>query len=353
MSSSGQIRGGRIRPNGDTATDRRLQNGAMRAGRLLASIAVLVAGLMACTADGDDEPGRSVPPSQQSSPDEPTSAGASTPVPRRALRPVDLDATIAWRAVRHLAGDIGPREASSASYRTAAAWVEVQLTEAGFAVRRQRFRVPRGVSWGVPVDAGASVNLIATLPGFDPDEPHLIVGAHLDTVPQAPGAEDNASGVGVLLTVAEAVSNARTPFPSSSSRFGGEEPRGPTDDDHHFGSRAYVASLEDRERPAIRGMLALDRVGVGETVPVCSTGSTSDPMQRSALGAGRRAGVPTTACTNRSSDHWSFVRDGLRGARIGGTSYAGYHSPDDVPGVVDQAQLRRTARLVVSWLAPR
>ena len=255
--------------------------------------------------------------------------------------------------MRHLAGDIGPREASSASYRKAAAWVQTQLTEAGFVVRRQRFQVPRGVSWGVPVDAGASVNLIATLPGFDPGEPHLIVGAHLDTVPQAPGAEDNASGVGVLLTVAAAVSHARTRLPVVLIAFGGEEPRGPTDDDHHYGSRAYVASLEDRERSAIRGMLALDRVGVGAAVPVCSAGSTSDPTQRSALGAGRRAGVPTTACTNRSSDHWSFVRDGLRGARIGGTSYAGYHSADDVPGVVDQAQLRRTGRLVLSWLAPR
>ena len=322
---------------------------------------VLVAGLMACTSDGDEEPGGPVSTSQQQpqqqpqqpSPDEPTSTRSRTPESLRDLRPADLDATIAWRAVRHLAGDIGPREATSPSYREAAAWVEAQLTEAGFGVRRQRFQVPRGVSWGVPVDAGSSVNLIATLPGFDPREPHLIIGAHLDTVPQAPGAEDNASGVGVLLTVAEAASHARTRLPLVLVAFGGEEPRGPTDDDHHYGSRAYVASLTDQERSAIRGMLSLDRVGVGQAVPVCSAGSPSDPTQRSALRAGRRAGVPTTACANRSSDHWSFVREGLRGARIGGTSYAGYHSADDVPGVVDQAQLRRTGRLVLTWLAPR
>jgi hypothetical protein len=316
-------------------------------------VTALVASLMACTADGDEEPVTSVPSSQQASAGEPTLSGSREPEPLRDLRPADLDPTIAWRAVRHLAGDIGPREATSPSYRKAAAWVEAQLTEAGFAVRRQRFRVPRGVSWGVPVDAGTSVNLIATLPGFDAGEPHLIVGAHLDTVPQAPGAEDNASGAGALLAVAKAVSQARTRLPVVVIAFGGEEPRGPTDDDHHYGSRAYVASLKDRERSAIRGMLALDRVGVGQTVPVCSAGSTSDPTQRSALGAGRIAGVPTTACTNRSSDHWSFVRAGLPGARIGGTSYAGYHSADDVPGVVDQAQLRRTGRLVLAWLVPR
>jgi Zn-dependent M28 family amino/carboxypeptidase len=197
------------------------------------------------------------------------------------------------------------------------------------------------------------VNVIATPTGFDPRRPHLVVGAHLDTVPQAPGAEDNASGVSVVLAVAEALSSARTRLPVVLIAFGAEEPRGPSDDDHHYGSRAYVASLARPERAAVRGMLALDRVGVGQVVPVCTAGSTSDPTQRSALRAAIRAGVPTTACVNRSSDHWSFVEDGLPGARIGGTSYTGYHSAADLPRVVDRAQLRRTGRLVLAWLAAR
>ena len=56
---------------------------------------------------------------------------------------------------------------------------------------------------------------------------------------------------------------------------------------------------------------------------------------------------------NRASDHWSFVRAGLPGVRLGSTPYAGYHSAGDVPAVVDRAQLERTARTVVAWLAPR
>ena len=67
----------------------------------------------------------------------------------------------------------------------------------------------------------------------------------------------------------------------------------------------------------------------------------------------RDAGVPTVPCDNRSSDHWSFVRDGLPGLRVGGTSYAAYHSAADVPAVVQPAQLGRTGRLVLAWLAPR
>ena len=145
------------------------------------------------------------------------------------------------RQVQHLAGAIGPRHATSPAYRRAARWVEGELSSRGYDVRRQTVEVPGGNSWGVAVTAGTSQNVIATPPGFDPRQPHLVVGAHLDTVPQAPGAEDNASGVGVVLAVAEALQERRTRLPVMLVAFGAEEPRGDTDADHHYGSRAYVA----------------------------------------------------------------------------------------------------------------
>ncbi len=290
---------------------------------------------------------------QGSSTETGSTTGESTQTARpRPVRPGDLDVTIARGAVDHLAGRIGPREATGRAYRRAAGWVEARLAGSGYVVRRQRFDVPAGNSWGVPVPAGRSINLVATRPGFDPTEPHLVVGAHLDTVPQAPGAEDNASGVGTLLAVAEATADRHTRLPVLLIAFGAEEPRGPTDDDHHhYGSRHYVASLDARERRAVREMVALDRVGVGDVVPVGSA-RDGDPVQRSLLAAARRAGVPSAAEPgSRSSDHWSFVRAGLPGARLGSTPYAGYHSAADLPGVVADAQLRRTGRIVLAWLA--
>lgn len=213
--------------------------------------------------------------------------------------------------------------------------------------------MPGGDSWGTPVDAGTSENVIATSPGLRAGRPHLVVGAHLDTVPVAPGAEDNASGVGVLLAVAEALAGRRSRLPVVFIAFGAEEPHGPGDDDHHYGSRAYVEALGARERRSLRAMLSLDRVGVGTVVPVGSA-HASDPVQASLLRAARRVGVPVVAEPHsRSSDHWSFVRAGLPAARLGSTPYAGYHSPADVPRVVDPQQLRRVGRLVVTWLAPR
>ncbi len=180
-----------------------------------------------------------------------------------------------------------------------------------------------------------------------------MVGAHLDTVARAPGAEDNASGVGVMLAAAQAAASHRTRLPVVFVAFGAEEPRGPTDADHHYGSRTYVEELSDRQRRAVRGMVSLDRVGVGDVVPVGSAAGT-DPVQRSLLSAARSLGVPAVADPDqRSSDHWSFVRAGLPAARLGSTPYAGYHSPADVPAVVQPAQLERVGRIVLEWFAPR
>jgi len=323
--------------------------------RVPASLLVVGLAGMACSVETPD-PG-SVASSTSAATTAATESGVpsgSPSAPRRpAVSPADLDVAVAWTSVRRLAGKIGPREATSPAYARAAAWVVTRFRAQGYDVRRHRLRVPAGVSWGVPVDAGTTVNVVASPPGFDAGRPHLVVGAHLDTVPQAPGAEDNASGVGVLLAAAEAAARGRTRLPVVFVAFAAEEPRGPTDDNHRYGSRAYVASLGRAERRAVRGMLALDRVGVGRVVPVCSATQGADRGRADALRAGARAGVATVACTNRSSDHWSFVRAGLPGVRVGGTSYAGYHSPQDVPSVVDRDQLRRSGRLVLAWLAPR
>ena len=254
--------------------------------------------------------------------------------------------------VQHLAGVVGPREATSASYARAARRVGRRFAHLGLTVERQPVAVPAGSSWGVTVAAGRSVNVIAQPAGLVSTEPHLVVGAHLDTVPQAPGAEDNASGVGVMLAVADATATLRTRLPVVFVAFGAEEPRGETDADHHYGSRTYVRALGAGERNAIRGMLSLDRVGVGEVVPIGSALDGSDQAADRVARAAGAAGVATVREVNRSSDHWQFVQAGLPGVRLGSTPYAGYHSPQDVPEVVRPAQLERAGRIVLQWLAP-
>lgn len=316
------------------------------ATRPLAAILTLLA-TAACTSSTTSRaptPSTAPPVTASSLPPPPTTAAtrATSPTPR----PTTFDSAASMTTVRHLAG-LGPREATSTTYAQAMAWLEQRFRAAGYQTRRQALRVPAGVSWGIPVRAGTTWNLIATKPGFNPAAPHRIVGAHLDTVPQAPGAEDNASGISVLLGTALLDHRLPTVFVA----FGAEEPRGDGDARHHYGSRAYVASLPAAQRSALRGMVSLDRVGVGTVVPICSAQPDDVALRNELRAVAAQVGVQSRACVNRSSDHWSFVRSGLSGVRLGSTPYAEYHSARDLPRVVSPAQLGRMGRVVAAWLA--
>jgi Zn-dependent M28 family amino/carboxypeptidase len=255
--------------------------------------------------------------------------------------------------VRKLAGEIGPREATSPAFRQAATWVSRQFAALGYEVQRQPLNVPSGVSWGVPVGAGRTSNVIARPSDLRPGQPYLVVGAHLDTVPQAPGAEDNASGISVVLEMARLAATSPTRLPVVFVAFAAEEPRGTGDDRHHFGSRAMVARLTAVQRSSLRGMVALDRVGVGanQQVPICNGRTRSTSTARSLRQSAKTVGVATRSCgVNTSSDHWSFELAGLSAARMGSTPYAEYHSARDRADVVQPAQLDRVGRVLWGWL---
>lgn len=255
--------------------------------------------------------------------------------------------------VRHLAGDIGPRLATSPAFHRAAKWVQRELSEYGYDTSQQSVNVPAGSSWGVPVDAGSSANVVATPPRFDPEQPWRLVGAHLDTVAVAPGAEDNGSGVAVLLELARLAAAHDTALPTVFIAFGAEEPVGSGEALHHFGSRLHVRRLPPEQLGALHAMVALDRVGVspGGTVPVCTGGASPLRVRNDLINVAGARGYEVAACTdNTASDHWSYEQRGVTVARIGSTPYDEYHSAGDVPKVVDPSQLERVGRTMWAWL---
>jgi hypothetical protein len=333
----------------------------MRRAAILA--AALSASLLGCSGAPDSppslpptvspaDPSASLPPSPRPTPT--PSASPSTPSPSTTppRQPVRFDARRVQRDIAHLALAIGPREATSRNYFRAADWVERRLEGLGYEVRRTTVTVPAGNSWGTPVRRGTTVNVIAERPGFDRRARHVVVGAHLDTVPVAPGAEDNASGVAVLLELARLAAAQPPSVPVQFVAFGAEEPRGPGDALHHFGSRQLVADLPRAERRAVAAMLSLDRVGVRAAyVPVCRGGSEGTRLRAAVRAVGRDTGITTRACENRTSDHWSYEKAGMPAVRIGSVPYAGYHSRRDVPSVVSRGQLDRVGRLIWAWLS--
>ena len=255
--------------------------------------------------------------------------------------------------VRLLASQIGPRLTTGPAFRKAGRVVARRFSDLGYDVRRQSFPVPAGDSWGVRVVAGRSFNVVATPPRFDEAEPHRILGAHLDTVAVAPGAEDNASGVAVTLEVARLAAAEHPSLPTVFVAFGGEEPRGAGDDMHHFGSRHYVRTMSTAQRDALAAMVSLDRVGVGSSVPVC-TGSLSPPkVQNQIIALARAERIAAHRCELTTSDHWSFEKAGFTVARLGSTPYPQYHSAADLPRVVDPRQVQRVGLLTWAWLTAR
>jgi hypothetical protein len=100
-------------------------------------------------------------------------------------------------------------------------------------------------------------------------------------------------------------------------------------------------------------MVALDRVGVGASVPVCTGGLSPLRVRDDLLARARRLDIPAHPCRLTTSDHWSFEKAGYAVARLGSTPYPGYHSAGDVPSVVDPAQLGRVGRLIWDWTRAR
>ena len=153
------------------------------------------------------------------------------------------------RHVDCLAGLIGPRPFSNQpAFSAAATYVENELTKAGHNVSRHIYTI----------DNRDVANLIAEVPGGRRKDEIVILGAHYDTVPPTPGADDNASAVAVLIEVARLLNNWK---PSRTVRFVSfaceEPPHCYTDD---MGSRAYAQQCRARGERIV-GMLCLEMVG--------------------------------------------------------------------------------------------
>jgi RimJ/RimL family protein N-acetyltransferase len=163
--------------------------------------------------------------------------------------------------VRALAGTIGPRSYQDrANLASAAELIERRLTSFGYTVTSQPYQV----------DDLAVRNVIAERRGAERPERVIVVGAHYDSVVGSPGADDNASGVAVLLELARL--HAETPFRKTVRfvAFTLEEP--PFFRSRRMGSRVYTRSLKERGE-GVEAMLCLESVGYYSQEP----GSQSFP----------------------------------------------------------------------------
>jgi Zn-dependent M28 family amino/carboxypeptidase len=132
----------------------------------------------------------------------------------------------------------------------------------------QQYIAEQWTQWG-PVDrhtfevrGTTHTNWILKLPPRDAAHRQaapIVVGAHYDTVPGTPGADDNASGVVALLELARYVAHHPPHRPLWCVAFDMEEYG-------MLGSTAYAETLHTRQQP-LRLMLSLEMLGYCDRSP--------------------------------------------------------------------------------------
>ena len=164
----------------------------------------------------------------------------------------------------------------------------------------------------------ASRNLIAELPGAG--QGVVVLGAHYDTVPDSVGANDNASGAGALLAVAEELAGQSLPFTLRFILFGSEETG-------LHGSEHYVAGLSGEELEQIRAMINLDSVGGGQGLRASGARWLTRHVAQTAAAEGI---VLTSAQGGRGgSDHANFREAGVPVIFFVGEDISRINSPAD------------------------
>lgn len=264
--------------------------------------------------------------------------------------------------VARLAGEIGERHVGRPrALQAAEAWVRRSWEALGFDVARQPYTA----------DGVECANLEVSIPGRERTREIVLAGAHYDTVPGTPGADDNASGVAALIELARLLREARPARTLRLVAFVNEEP--PFFPFGKMGSMVYARAAR-RRADDIRVMFSLEMLGCYSDVP----GSQSYPpllrhfypdrgdfiafvsnlgsrhALREAVSAFRAASdfpaeqlaAPAFVPGVSWSDQRSFWKAGYRAVMVTDTAFhrnAHYHGPGDTPERLDYA---RTARVV-------
>jgi len=251
-----------------------------------------------------------------------------------------------YQHVEHLSVKIGERHLwKNRSLSQAAEYIELVLRSHGYEVWRQTY-----TCYGKSV-----ANLIVEKEGTGKEA--LVVGAHYDTVPGTPGADDNASGLAGLLELARLhrfSSNRKTLV---FAAFANEEP--PCFGSPHMGSMVYAKHLREQKTP-VAVMISLEMIGyfshkaiqryplpgmslfypkTGDYIGVVGNFHSSKYVSLFKRGLRRYSGISSKSLTAPEffgginlSDNYSFWHHGFRAIMITDTSFfrnMNYHMETD------------------------
>ena len=176
------------------------------------------------------------------------------------------------------------------------------------------------ISVNVEVQEQESRNVVAEIKGIG--DGLIIVGGHYDVVPATrAGANDNTSGIAVVLSLGEALAGRSLPFSVRLIAFGAEELG-------LHGSRHYVASLTKAELARMKVMMNFDVVGSGVQLEVAGHQAFSDLALKIAAKLEIEA-QPGFLPPGTASDHVPFEDEGIPALLLFGPDVSRIHTPDD------------------------
>ena len=256
-----------------------------------------------------------------------------------------------YKHVEYLSVKIGDRHLwKEGSLSKTADYIESVLASSGYAVRRQTYSC-----YGQSVS-----NLIAEKPGTDKA---VIIGAHYDTVPGSPGADDNASAVAGLLELARLNQETSNKRAVVFSAFVNEE--APCFGSNNMGSMVYAKHLKEQTIP-VEVMVSLEMIGyfsekriqsyplpgmglvypkTGDYIGVVGNFHSSRYASFFKKGIRKHSHIKTRSLTAPEffgginlSDNYSFWRYGFRAVMVTDTSFfrnRHYHQLTDTIDTLD------------------
>ncbi|MEE8307719.1 MAG: M20/M25/M40 family metallo-hydrolase [Gammaproteobacteria bacterium] len=245
-------------------------------------------------------------------------------------------------------------------------YIEAQFVRLGLAPGfgtsyQQALKLPSG-----PDGRPATVqNVVGVVEGSSQDLPAVLVSAHYDHLgygwPSArvnfqgqihPGADDNASGVAVLLTLAEQFKNRKPLRNIVFAAFSAEEAG-------LIGARYFAANVPASAGAGIHSVVNLDTVGRLGTGPITffGTGSATE-WPHIFRGVGFETGIDSKSVAEgaEGSDQLAFLEQNIPAVQVFAQAHGDYHKPSDTADKLDAAGMIKIARFVtetVKYLADR
>jgi hypothetical protein len=175
----------------------------------------------------------------------------------------------------------------------------------------------------------------------------VVLGAHYDTVPNSPGANDDASGVATVAAVARQMTGLSKRSRDIIFAFFDEEERGLR------GSRAFAQMLKDQNR-LIHSVHTIDQMGWDQNhnraieLELPYEGAR-EPYEKAAQDL--KISIPIFITGEAGSDHSAFRKQGYKAVGITeeyrhGDTTPWMHKPGDKTDTIDFGYLRSTTQLL-------